>query len=156
MKISAKARYGVRALCALELLSGEENQGGSPVSLAQIAEKENISKKYLGLIFHGLRKHGFVDAVRGLNGGYRLAKSANEITVGSVVRALDGPLAPVGCLLPPGKNPASRCERKATCASRKAWDRLQHHIELALDSITIQSLVEGEDPAPPGCDGYGI
>ncbi|MGE5586903.1 MAG: RrF2 family transcriptional regulator [Clostridia bacterium] len=152
MKLSTKARYGVRALCALALMS----EDGKPVSLARLSERENISKNYLNLIFHKLRKSGFVEAERGLNGGFRLAKSPAEITVASVIHALDGPIAPVGCLLPPGKSTASRCRRKSECLSRPAWVRLQHQIELALDSITIYSLVRGEDPTSPGLDGFGI
>ncbi|NPV51987.1 MAG: Rrf2 family transcriptional regulator [Firmicutes bacterium] len=152
MRLSTKARYGVRALCALALMSKD----GSPVSLARLSEQENISKDYLNLIFHKLRKSGFVEAERGLNGGFKLAKSPTEITVAAVIRALDGPIAPVGCLLPPGKSAASRCKRKSGCLSRPAWVRLQRQIETTLDSITIYSLITGEDPTPAGFDGFSI
>lgn len=151
MKLSTKARYGVRALCTLALMS----EDGRPVSLARLSEREKISKKYLSIIFHELRKSGNVEAVRGLNGGFRLAKSPDRITVASVVRALDGPIAPVGCLLPPGKSAASRCERKSGCLSRPAWMWLQRQIETALESITIEDLTKDKDRASQGGDGLG-
>lgn len=152
MKLSTKARYGVRALCALALMSGD----GKPVSLARLSEQEEISKKYLSLIFHELRKSGYVEAVRGLNGGFKLAKSPDQITVASIVRALDGPIAPVGCLLPPGRSAASRCERKTGCLSRPAWMWLQRQIETALESVTIESLIkDSKDPTSSGGDGLG-
>lgn len=151
MRLSTKARYGVRALCALALMSGD----GKPVSLARLSEQEEISKKYLSLIFHELRKSGYVEAVRGLNGGFKLAKSPAKITVASLVRALDGPIAPVGCLLPPGRSAASRCERKTGCLSRPAWMWLQRQIETALESITIESLIKDGDPASQGGDAPG-
>ncbi|MGE5484476.1 MAG: RrF2 family transcriptional regulator [Ignavibacteriales bacterium] len=139
MRLSTKARYGVRALCALALLSGD----GAPVSLARISEREGISRQYLGLIFHELRKSGHVEASRGVNGGFRLAMNPADITVAAIVRSLDGPIAPVGCLLPPGDNAASRCGRKRECLSRPAWTSLQRKIEAALESITIESLIAG-------------
>ncbi len=145
MRLSTRARYGVRALCALALLSRD----GSPVSLACISERENISRQYLSLIFHQLRKSGYVEAVRGLNGGFSLAKSPAEITVASVVRSLEGPIAPVGCLLPPGQSAASRCERKNECLSRPAWESLQRQMEMALEAITIESLIKGRCTVSP-------
>lgn len=142
MRLSTKVRYGVRALCALALLS----EYGDPVPLARISERENISKQYLGLIFHQLRKSGLVEAVRGLNGGFRLARSPAEITVAAVIRSLEGPIAPVGCLLPPGRNSAGRCPKTGDCLSRPAWEWLQRQIETALERLTIQSLIEDKGP----------
>jgi Rrf2 family protein len=139
MKLSTRSRYGVRALCALALLAGKNGV----VPLSRIAEQECISVRYLALIFHKLKKAGLVETERGPNGGFRLAKNPGELTVGEVVRAMDGSLAPVGCLKSPGKDPASRCPRKAVCLSRPAWVVLERQIEAALDSITIASLVEG-------------
>ncbi len=150
MRLSTRARYGVRALCALALMS--EGEGGRPVSLTRISEQEQISRKYLGLIFKKLRESGYVEAVRGVNGGFRLAKRPAEITVASVVRTLDGPIAPVGCLLPPGKSSASRCQRKTGCLTRPAWIRLQREIEMTLEAITVASLIREQNPAPQGGD----
>ncbi|HHY97454.1 MAG TPA: Rrf2 family transcriptional regulator [Firmicutes bacterium] len=141
MKLSTRARYGVRAMCALALMSKD----GKPVALAHISEREGISKGYLALIFHKLRQSGLVEAERGINGGFRLAKNPGDITVASVIRALEGPIAPVDCLGPPGRSAASRCKRKQHCLSRPAWLRLQLQIEQALDAITIASLVKMED-----------
>lgn len=139
MKLSTRSRYGLRALCALALLSRD----GNPVPLTQISRYERISRQYLSLIFHELRKSGQVEAVRGINGGYRLAKSPSQITVASVVRALDGPIAPVTCLLDDWKG-RRRCWREEDCLSKPAWAYLQRKIEEALESITIDSLIKGK------------
>ncbi|MCL6449843.1 MAG: RrF2 family transcriptional regulator [Acetobacteraceae bacterium] len=146
MRLSTKARYGVRALCALAVMSRD----GGPVSLARVAEREGISRPYLSLIFHQLRKSGYVQASRGLRGGYRLLKSPSRITVAGVVRALEGPIAPVKCLVP-GEGPAGgRCRRQGSCPSRPAWVRLQRQMEAALEAVTLQSLIEGR---PAGARG---
>ncbi|HHV78625.1 MAG TPA: RrF2 family transcriptional regulator [Firmicutes bacterium] len=141
MKLSSRSRYGVRALCALAILSRDN----SPVPLARISKCEGIPKQYLGLIFHKLRKSGHVEAVRGLNGGYKLAKSPAEITVASVVRALDGPIAPVKCLIEREKG-HRYCWREEVCLSRPAWAFLQQQIEKTLESITIESLIKKKCP----------
>jgi Rrf2 family protein len=134
--MSTRARYGVRALCTLARLSREH-----PVPLSVIADCERLSRHYLGVIFHDLRKAGFVETERGSAGGYRLARHPEEISVADLVTLLDGPIAPVGCVLAPGEERDSRCPRKETCPSRPAWVRLQHEIERALGGITIASLL---------------
>ncbi|MCR4398609.1 MAG: RrF2 family transcriptional regulator [Firmicutes bacterium] len=147
MRLSTRSRYGVRALCALAALS----DGRRPVPIARLSEHEDISRQYLALLFYEMKRAGLVDAVRGYNGGYRLAKKSSEITVASVVRALEGPIAPVECLMSEGVAGPGDCRRKAHCLSRPAWSRLQRQIEAALESVTIASLVtrgnpEVEDP----------
>ncbi|MGB9867433.1 MAG: Rrf2 family transcriptional regulator [Bacillota bacterium] len=135
MRLSTKSRYGLRALCALALLSRE----GAPVSLTRIAQRENISRQYLSLIFQKLRECGFVEAVRGVRGGFRLARNPSEITVGSVVNCLDGPVAPVDCLA------VKQCSRQNACVARGAWEHLKQRIELALEEITIECLIKGKN-----------
>lgn len=137
MRLSTEVRYGIRALCALAILSKD----GAPVPIARLAKRERISPRYLSLIFHQLKGAGYVVTERGRRGGYRLAMPPEDISVAAVVRALDGPIAPVGCLLPPGKDEASRCPNKEMCVSRPVWIRLQQDIERTLESITVASMV---------------
>jgi Rrf2 family protein len=92
------------------------------------------------LIFHQLKVAGFVVTERGRRGGYKLAMPPEDISVAAIVQALEGPIAPVGCLLSPGQNPDSHCPNKEHCLSRPAWARLQSEIESTLGSITIASL----------------
>ena len=85
MKLSTKGRYGLRAAVDLALYAKEE-----PISISNIAAKEGLSESYLEQLFAKLKKAGIVHSVRGTNGGYQLARSASEITVGNVLRALEG------------------------------------------------------------------
>ncbi|MEW6081433.1 MAG: Rrf2 family transcriptional regulator [Bacillota bacterium] len=148
MKIPTRARYAVRALCRLALMSKE-----GPVPLSRIAERESISRQYLSLLFHQLRKAGFVEADRGINGGYRLSRDPGGISLASVIRAVDGPIAPLGCLLPPDQNPKGPCERETTCLTRPAWASLQRKMEEVLESITIGSLI---NRVPEGYGGKDL
>lgn len=136
MRLSTKARYGVRALCALAILGRE----GEPVPLSRIADHECITRQYLALIFHLLSHAGYVQARRGLKGGYVLAKDPSEITVGDIVRTLDGSTAPIGCV-GEGEGEGKPCRRMDICPTRPAWQRLTQAIDTALDSVTISSLV---------------
>jgi Rrf2 family protein len=112
------------------------------VPLSVIADYEHLSRHYLGVIFHELRKAGFVETERGVKGGYQLARDPKDISVADLVILLDGPIAPVGCVLAPGDDKDSRCPRKQNCPSRPAWVKLQHEILHALSEITIASLIE--------------
>lgn len=136
MRLSTEVRYGIRALCALAQLS----HGGAPIPVARLAEREHISSRYLSLIFHQLKVAGYVNTERGRRGGYKLALAPEDISIADIVRALEGPIAPVGCLLAPGDDPDSHCPNKEYCLSRPAWSRLQQDIERTLGSITIASM----------------
>jgi Rrf2 family transcriptional regulator, cysteine metabolism repressor len=143
LRLSTEVRYAIRALCSLAILSRE----GGPVTAARLAEREDLSQRYLSLIFHQLKGAGYVKTVRGRRGGYELALRPEDITVASIICALEGPIAPVGCLLPPGTEESSRCPNKECCISRPAWASLQREMERTLGSITIASLVAGWTPA---------
>lgn len=136
MKLSTKGRYGLRAFIDLAVWGEEET-----VSLASIAERQNISVSYLEQLMAKLKKAGLVNSIRGVNGGYVIAKPAEEISVGDVLRALEGDLAPVEC---PGidDSGSAYCDGSAHCVSKIVWKRINDSINNTVDSIYIGELVK--------------
>jgi len=130
MKLSTRARYGVRLMLALA-----GNYGRGSVFLKDVAKREEISEKYLGQIIIPLRGAGLVNSSRGAHGGYMLAKSPAEITLRQIVEPLEG-----DCLVDCVKNPAA-CTRVSTCASRDVWALLGGKITETLDAITLEQLM---------------
>ncbi|MBU1656502.1 MAG: Rrf2 family transcriptional regulator [Gammaproteobacteria bacterium] len=142
MRLSTRSRYGVRALTAL---ANQEDTDGR--CAREIADDEDLSKKYLESILAQLRTAGFVRSVRGARGGYILARSPSEITVAEVVRALEGSLALVECSDDP-----SYCERADDCVTRDVWVMAERALNDALGSVTIAGLVEKRrQNEPPKC-----
>lgn len=135
MRLSARGQYGVRAV--VELASNDRR---GPVPLREIVRAQEVPPSYLEQILRTLRQAGLVVTVRGAHGGYCLARPPQEITVGQVVRALDGPIAPVACASESG--PVS-CEQATVCPTRRAWLRLRDGIAAALDGTTIADLTPG-------------
>ncbi len=135
MKISTKGRYALRLLVDLA-----ENQNDGFVSLKDIAARQEISKKYLEQIVAMLNKPDILRTNRGYQGGYRLAKNADEYTVGDVLRITEGGLAPVSCL----DNPNFACDRAEECSTLPVWRGLNKIINEYLDSITIQNIVDND------------
>jgi Rrf2 family protein len=133
MKVSAKGEYGVRAMAILAL----EFRAG-PIPLREIAEREGISYQFLEQIFLPLRRAGLIDSVRGAKGGYTLAKNPEDIKVGDILCALEGPLAPVDCV---GEGNAGACGRSAACLTRGIWERLRESMSEVLDDITLADVV---------------
>ena len=133
MKISTKGRYALRML--IELAAHQE-QGF--MSLKEISEHQDISKKYLEQIVTMLNKSGILRTNRGNKGGYMLAKSPRECTVGDVLRATEGSLAPVACL----EYEVNDCPRAESCATQYVWQGLQKAVETYLDSVTIQDILD--------------
>ena len=134
MKLSTKGRYGLRALIDLALYS--ENEA---VSIQSIADRQTISYSYQEQLVGKLRKAGLVSSVRGAQGGYMLAKPAEEISVGDVLRALEGNLEAVTC---PGNQENSSCEGADLCVTRYVWQRINDSIKDAVDTIMLDQLVE--------------
>jgi Rrf2 family protein len=130
MKLSTRARYGVRLMLAL---AGSYGQGS--VYLKDVAKGEEISEKYLSQIIMPLRSAGLVNSSRGAHGGYMLSKSPAEITLKQIVEPLEG-----NCLVDCVKNP-SACPRVSTCASRDVWALLGGRISETLEGITLEHLV---------------
>lgn len=134
MKLSTKGRYGLRALIDLALYSENEN-----VSIASIAARQNISESYLEQLIAKLRKAGLVVSVRGAGGGYKLAKPAEEISVGDILRALEGSLDPVEC---PGLKEESTCDGSEFCVTKYVWQQINDSINQTVDGIPLSRLVE--------------
>jgi Rrf2 family protein len=131
MLISTKGRYALRAVVDIA-----ENSTATRVSLRSVAERQNISDKYLEAIVKPLVVAGVLVSVRGKNGGYQLARAANEITAGDVIRAVEGEVAPVPCTSADGQ----RCERQTDCRTAQFWVGLERVVDQYLDSITIAEL----------------
>lgn len=134
MKLSTRARYALRAMVDLAQHCDER-----PVSRRDIARRQDISPHYMEQLFAKLRDAGLIDAVRGPGGGYLLSQKPEEITVGTVIRAVDEVLTPVPCLRP---DSPLLCERAPTCVTRGLWKELEQRTDEFLDSKTIGDLCE--------------
>lgn len=134
MRLTTKGRYGLRAVLALAL-----HQSRGPVALSSIAESQDISEGYLEQLMVPLKRAAIVKSVRGAQGGYVLARDPKMITVGEVIRALEGPIAPVACV---SEEFPEECRRASGCATRLVWERVRNSIAETLDSFTLQDLVD--------------
>ena len=112
--------------------------GNGPISIKEIAERQGISFSYLEQILHKLGKAGLIESVRGPAGGYLLARKPSELTIGDVVRALEGPIALSHCLEP---GEADDCCQADDCVARMVWAKVGAKIEEALDSISFDDLL---------------
>ena len=133
MKISTKGRYALRMMVDL----AEHRQSGF-IALKDIAARQNISKKYLEQIVPILNKSGALITNRGFQGGYQLARSPEQYTVGEILRMTEGGLAPVSCL----EHDPILCTRSETCATLFVWQGLHNAINNDLDSITLQDILD--------------
>ncbi|HQE04887.1 MAG: Rrf2 family transcriptional regulator [Tepidanaerobacteraceae bacterium] len=132
MKLSTKGRYGLKAMYDLAL-----NYGDEPVSLKSIAERQGISENYLEQLMANLRKAGLVRSIRGAYGGYLLSREPSKITVGDVLRALEGPIGLVDCVL---EQDAVKCLKYENCITRTVWEKISDSIVKTIDSITLQDM----------------
>lgn len=133
VKVSTKGRYGLRAIVDLAI----NNQDGQ-VSLKSVAQRQGLSENYLEQLFSSLKKSGLVKSIRGAQGGYLLAKPAEMISVGDVLRSLEGTLCPVECI---DLDMATNCDRADECVTVTVWAKLRDKINEVVDSITIADLV---------------
>jgi Rrf2 family protein len=131
MKISAKIRYGARAM--LELAS---HFGEGPIELKEIAKKEDISIKYLEQVINPLRANGLVKAIRGSKGGYSLAKPPSEICLYEVIEILEGPLSLIECL-----SDSKACQKVSSCVTREIWKEVSDAISKIFYSVTLEDMV---------------
>ena len=145
MKISTKGRYALRMLLDL---AEHRDQGFIP--LKEIAERQDISKKYLEQIVGILNQSGILRTNRGYQGGYMLANPPEKYTVGQVLRITEGSLSPVACL---DTNPVL-CERSSFCKTLPVWQGLDKVVNEYLDSLTLQDVLDGDKSA--GADNYYI
>lgn len=134
MKLSTKGKYGVRAVFEIA-----RHYGNGPISIKEIAERQGISFSYLEQILHKLGKAGLIDSVRGPAGGYLLARKPSELTIGDIVRVLEGPIALSHCLEP---GESAECYQADDCVARMVWAKVGAKIEEALDSISFNDLLQ--------------
>ncbi|MFO7154823.1 MAG: Rrf2 family transcriptional regulator [Caldicoprobacter oshimai] len=135
MTISTRGRYGVKAMLDLALNSSQDS-----VPVKSIAERQNIPGKYLEQVLSALKKAGLVKSVRGPTGGYMLAKPPEHITVGDILRALEGDLAPVKCVEQGQKK--EKCARERQCITKYVWARIRDEVNQVVDSITLKDLAD--------------
>jgi Rrf2 family transcriptional regulator, cysteine metabolism repressor len=128
-------------------LAGREPDAAVP--LRDIADSQALSESYLEQLFLSLRRGQLVRSVRGAQGGYTLARDAADITVGDILRVLEGPIAPVPCVVA-GTGRKDRCTRHHSqpCMTRQVWDRLARCMATVLDGISLASLVSDSDDQP--------
>ena len=133
MKISTKGRYALRLLLDLA-----EHQDDGYVALKDIAERQNISKKYLEQIVPILNRSDILKTNRGYQGGYRLARDPSKYTVGMILRLTEGSLAPVACV----EQEPVECPRSAECPTLPLWQGLYKVVNEYLDGVTLQDIID--------------
>lgn len=138
MKISTKGRYAVRLM--LDIARHGEN---CSVSMKEVAERQDISFKYLEQIVNLLIKAGFVQSRRGSHGGYRLTRAPEEYTIADILRVTEGALAPVACLA----GETNQCPRVDECPTLKVWEGLYDTVNTYLEGVTIADIMKQEDEA---------
>lgn len=144
MHISTKGRYALRMMIDLaQHQTTEEN-----VPLKKIAERQQISVKYLEQIITALSRAGYVKSLRGSQGGYRLAYSPEHYTVGMILRLTEGTLSPVACL----DNEVNECPRQEICPTLFVWQKLYDAINETVDSITLQDILDDQAAKSPADD----
>ena len=131
--ISTRGRYALRVLVDLA-----EQDSDRYVTLREIAERQEISEKYLESIAKELVKSGFLDGLRGKGGGYRLGRSAEDLKVLDILQAMEGTLAPVACL----EEGAKPCPRASNCRTLPLWEGLNKVVREYLGHYTVQDLMQ--------------
>ena len=137
MIVSTKGRYALRVMVRFA-----QSEPGEYIPLKEIAEKEEISQKYLESIMTILSKAGLVDAVHGKGGGYRLNRTPEHYTVGSILKLTEGSLASTGCT---SQGPAA-CGRASCCEALPMWEKLDKMIDEFFEGITLDDLLKENEP----------
>lgn len=132
MIVSTKGRYALRVM-----VNFAQRGGNDYIPLKEIAEQEGISQKYLESIMTVLSKAGFVDAVHGKGGGYRLNRSPRDYTIGGILKLTEGSLSAVSCT----SQGAAACSRTECCQAKPMWDRLDKLIDDFFEGITLEDLL---------------
>ena len=135
MLISTRGRYALRVMVDLA-----EHRSGSYIPLKEIAQRQEISEKYLESIIKTLVRTGDVEGLRGKGGGYRLTRPAEEYSVGDLLRKMEGTLAPVACLGPD----CAPCPRAADCRTLPMWKKLDRLVNDFFDGVTLAELMREE------------
>ena len=132
MMISTKGRYALRVMIDLA-----EHRTEGYIPLKEVADRQEISEKYLESIMKSLIRENFLQGLRGKGGGYKLTRTPDQYTVGSILRVTEGPLAPVSCL----SDRTISCPRAPSCRTLPMWQKLDTLINDYLDSVTLADLV---------------
>ncbi|MBQ1470364.1 RrF2 family transcriptional regulator [Schwartzia succinivorans] len=140
MKISTRGRYALRLMIDIGM-----NDKDNPVRIKDIAQRQEISEKYLEQIVSVLNKAGYVRSSRGPQGGYRLARAPKDYTVGDILTLIEGSLAPVACL----DTPVNECPREAVCPTLILWKKIDDAVHGVVDSITLEDLLKWQNQLLP-------
>lgn len=142
LRVSTRGEYGVRLMVYLA-----RNYGGNPCSLTEISMSEGLElqQQYLEQLVRSLRQHGLVESTRGAHGGYRLARAPEEMRMSEIVRALEGPIAPMICATE--GEMAVICDRLEGCSTHFLWARVRDAVTATLDAITLADLLHEADAA---------
>jgi Rrf2 family protein len=148
MRLSKRGEYGLRAMIDLATaLKAQEGKGnGGVVQIREIAERQHIPAKFLEQILLTLKNAGLLHSRMGVGGGYYLAKPANEISLGQIVRVLDGPLAPIGCVSQMAYEPCG-CPDEQTCGLRLVMLDVRNAIADLLDGTSLADVSQRVDAA---------
>ncbi len=142
MRLSTRGHYGLKAMFDLA-----QHYGNEPVPLKTVAERQNISENYLEQLIATLRKTGLVKSVRGSQGGYILARAPEKITVGDIIRVMEGPIAPVDCV---SEIDPAECDQADYCITRSVWARVRDSLAELMDSISLADMLRDADKAKQG------
>ncbi|RJP19465.1 MAG: Rrf2 family transcriptional regulator [Candidatus Abyssobacteria bacterium SURF_5] len=137
MSISQKCQYALRAVFELA-----KQQGEGPVKISDIARTQAIPTRFLEVILNQLKQGGFVDSRRGSAGGYILTRSASALTVGEIIRFIEGPLSPVQCIT---GSSSDQCPLHGECAFLPMWEKAKEALAEVYDTTSFQDLVEQEE-----------
>ena len=140
MSISQKCQYALRAVFELA-----KRAGGQPTTVGQIAEAQAIPPRFLELILNQLRQGGFVESRRGVRGGYLLAAKPAALSVGEIIRFVDGPVVPVRCIVGSGKG--GDCPLHGNCVFMGMWERARDAVTRVYEQTTFQDLIDEERSA---------
>lgn len=140
--LSKKAKYALRALLALA-----KEYGQGPVLIAELAERERIPKKFLELILLDLKNEGLLQSKKGKGGGYALGKAPAKITVGQVIRALDGPIAPIPCVSQTAYVKCDECPDETTCGIRLVMKEVRDATARIVDHTSLADVLERVEQA---------
>lgn len=135
MKISTKGRYALRIMVDIAMHDKEEL-----VSIKEIACRQGISEKYMEQLAAALKKAGYVKSIRGAKGGYRLSMKPEKYTVGMILRAIEGDMAPVACL----EGEEQSCEMADSCTTIRLWRMLDDAVKGVIDRVTIEDMLQWE------------
>ncbi len=152
MKISTKGRYGLRMMIDIAM-----NQNEGPVSVRDIARRQSLSDKYLEQIITQANKAGLLKSIRGAGGGYQLSRPAKDISVGEILRVMEGSLSPVECVRERGAEPAP-CQNAGECATYELWRDIKTAVDQVIDNRSLQDMIDNylrknQDDASLGKEG---